>query len=224
MNTKRVLVCGGRDFDNADMIDEVLREIQPGLVIHGAARGADSLAGEWAERNGVPVETFPADWRKYRQAAGPIRNKQMLDEGKPDLVVAFPGAHGTANMMRQATDAGVSVFEVSDEGDVRAVKRRKLPTVEDVVSLCSQGKRVCPMPTHWDRVYTMLVRRAAHLGVPPPPNPLILSGWGPSTDEHKRERLMLQLTWADENGVLPLCFDMLERMRETHWKHIGDGL
>ena len=52
--------------------------------------------------NGVVVEEFKADWDKFGRAAGPIRNAQMLREGKPDLVVAFPGGRGTANMVAQA--------------------------------------------------------------------------------------------------------------------------
>jgi len=83
------------------------------VVIHGAAPGADTLAGRWAELRRVPVEAFPADWEKHGRAAGPIRNAPMLAEGKPDLVVAFPGGRGTANMCKQARAAGVKVVEVS---------------------------------------------------------------------------------------------------------------
>jgi UDP-N-acetylmuramoylalanine-D-glutamate ligase len=60
----------------------------------------------------IPVETYEADWDTHGKAAGPIRNKRMLDEGKPDLVVAFPGGRGTANMISQARKAGVEVIEV----------------------------------------------------------------------------------------------------------------
>jgi hypothetical protein len=84
-----------------------------GLVIHGAARGADRMAGEWAATAGVPVAEFPADWRRYRRGAGPVRNRQMLVEGRPDLVLAFPGKSGTENMVRQATAAGVPVRRIT---------------------------------------------------------------------------------------------------------------
>ena len=52
---------------------------------------------------------YPANWKKHGRAAGPIRNKQMLEEAKPDLVIAFPGGAGTANMVKQAREAGVKV-------------------------------------------------------------------------------------------------------------------
>ena len=81
-------------------------------IIEGGAKGADKLAREWAASRGIPVRTFKADWRRYGRGAGPQRNEQMLDEGKPDLVVAFPGGSGTASMMRLARAAGVRVQAV----------------------------------------------------------------------------------------------------------------
>lgn len=82
-------------------------------VIHGAAPGADFLAGWWAMTNNIPVRAFPADWRKYGKRAGFRRNQQMLDEGKPDIVFAFPGGNGTKDMVKRAKAAGVPVLEIS---------------------------------------------------------------------------------------------------------------
>jgi hypothetical protein len=112
----RVLVCGGRNYDDACQMSICLAAIHKhgaGIseVIHGAARGADTLAGEWAKARGIPVLVYPADWEKHGRAAGPRRNEQMLREGKPDLVVAFPGGRGTAHMVRIAKEAGVKVLE-----------------------------------------------------------------------------------------------------------------
>jgi hypothetical protein len=70
------------------------------------------MAGEWADVFGVPFRIFPANWKKHGRAAGPMRNQQMLDEGKPDLVIAFPGGSGTADMVRRAKAAGVPVETV----------------------------------------------------------------------------------------------------------------
>lgn len=107
------MVCGGRDYADWNTIDSVLDLICPAVVIHGGARGADSLAGRWArETHGVVEETFPADWDKHGKAAGPIRNQQMLDEGRPNLVVAFPGGAGTADMVRRSRSAGLLVLRV----------------------------------------------------------------------------------------------------------------
>jgi hypothetical protein len=76
------------------------------------ARGADSLAVRYAEQYKCPVEKFPALWDVHGRAAGPIRNQLMLDEGKPDLVLAFPGGRGTAHMIDIAEKAGVEVHRI----------------------------------------------------------------------------------------------------------------
>ena len=68
------------------------------------ARGADRFAQEWANANGVAWIVYDANWTKHGRAAGPIRNQQMLDEGRPTLVVAFPGGRGTADMVRRARE------------------------------------------------------------------------------------------------------------------------
>jgi hypothetical protein len=108
----RVLVCGGRDFADGELLSETLNRIGVTVLIHGAARGADSMAASWAAARQISAESYPADWHRHGKAAGPIRNKQMLDEGKPDLVVAFAGGRGTANMIRQARAARIRVIEV----------------------------------------------------------------------------------------------------------------
>jgi hypothetical protein len=107
----RALVCGGRDYNDADRVWQVLARVSPTVVIEGCAAGADRLAEGWAKLAGVTLIHFPADWRKHGKAAGPIRNKQMLG-AFPDVVVAFPGGRGTENMVAQAIAAGVQVIKV----------------------------------------------------------------------------------------------------------------
>ena len=81
------------------------------LLLHGDARGADRLAGEWAQERGIEVLACPADWKRHRRGAGPIRNRQMLDE-RPDLMAAFPGGAGTRNMIEIARTARLRVIVV----------------------------------------------------------------------------------------------------------------
>jgi hypothetical protein len=108
----RVLVCGGRAFDDAMTLGSWLGGIHKNhgieVLIEGGAPGADFMARKFADWMGIPVETYPADW-SLGKAAGPIRNLQMLEEGRPDLVVAFEGGAGTRNMVKQARRAGVEV-------------------------------------------------------------------------------------------------------------------
>jgi hypothetical protein len=112
----RVLVCGGRNYSDSIQLSTVLCQIDAEraftALIHGGASGADRIASIWARDGGIPVESYPAEWGKFGYAAGPKRNRQMLQEGKPDLVIAFPGGKGTANMVAQARAAGVKVIEV----------------------------------------------------------------------------------------------------------------
>lgn len=112
----RVLVCGGRDFANRDLLFAALDAIHAKrnfvLEMDGDYRGADRLAKDWAEWRGIRRLPFPADWTRYGGQAGPIRNQQMLDEGRPDLVVAFEGDNGTADMSRRALRAGVELIEI----------------------------------------------------------------------------------------------------------------
>jgi len=113
----RVLVCGGRHYSDRAKMAEVLAQLLPPMppieLINGCAPGADMLARDWALARGITIQYFPADWGKHGRAAGPIRNQQMLDQGKPDLVVAFAGGRGTADMVRRARAAGVRVHEVA---------------------------------------------------------------------------------------------------------------
>lgn len=114
----KVLVCGGRTYDRADRIEDVLNELhaERGFtqLIHGGAPGADTLADQWARRKGVPSTGFPADWTLHGSAAGPIRNQAMADE-LPALGVAFPGGRGTADMMRRLRLKGIEVIEITGE-------------------------------------------------------------------------------------------------------------
>lgn len=113
----RVLVCGGRDYADAEALnaelDAIHAEFGISEMIHGAARGADSLAAAWAESRGIPTRAFPAEWDKHGKAAGFRRNETMLQE-HPDAVIAFPGGKGTAHMVRLAVAAGVNVRPVSE--------------------------------------------------------------------------------------------------------------
>ena len=114
----RVLVCGGRDLNNQEIVDSTLNKLDAlqkiTCLIHGGARGADSLSGIWAQSKNIETIVFPADWNRYGKSAGYIRNSQMLTEGIPDLVVAFPGGKGTKNMIELAKKANVPVLNHFD--------------------------------------------------------------------------------------------------------------
>lgn len=117
----RMLVCGSRNWANGELLyhclDKIAEVLRVDVVIEGEARGADTMARNWAARRAIPVETYPANWHGDGLGAGPIRNRRMLTEGKPDLVVAFPLARsaGTRHMMNIAEQAGVKVLTMPDD-------------------------------------------------------------------------------------------------------------
>lgn len=121
-----VLVCGGRNYSDRTRAYAELDRVcfadgnKDVMLIIGGANGADKLAADWffarlsMNRDYLMhVQTFPADWKKYGKAAGPIRNQQMIDEAKPELVVAFPGGRGTEDMVRRARAAAIPVVSVN---------------------------------------------------------------------------------------------------------------
>ena len=112
----KVLACGSRGYGDAELIREAFKALpegEPITVIEGGARGADTLAKGVAGEFGFAVEEHLPDWERHGRAAGVIRNQKMLDEGKPDLVLAFgldiPLTPGTADMVWRAKKAGVPV-------------------------------------------------------------------------------------------------------------------
>lgn len=140
----RILVCGSRHWDDEDFIRVVLhgllqaREGRPFLVIHGdngydakgkalwgkadklAVRGADKLAGKVARDLGLKVKKFTPDWDKHGKGAGPIRNDEMLEKGKPKYVIAFADytftgkgeGTGTYDMLTKAAARKVPCYTI----------------------------------------------------------------------------------------------------------------
>lgn len=112
----KLLVCGGRNYNDKlavyGALDRAHAKREITLLIHGACRtGADALAEAWAKGREIPYLGHPAPWKLYDKAAGPLRNRLMLELYAPDGVVAFPGGAGTADMIQRAEMAGLKVWE-----------------------------------------------------------------------------------------------------------------
>lgn len=113
----RVLICGSRDYEDSfnffGTVERILdeRQIIDPVIIHGAADGADTLADDYAKVNYYRCLRFPAKWPLYGKRAGTLRNIQMLEEGKPHLVIAFPTKEsiGTRHMISISQKAGIPV-------------------------------------------------------------------------------------------------------------------
>lgn len=110
----KIIVCGGRDWRDAGAVDRVLTVAHEkrniAMIITGGAKGADGLAARWAHANAIPYLTAPANWQKYGDAAGPVRNEWMIDQ-VVDGVIAFPGGRGTADLIARARRADVKIWQ-----------------------------------------------------------------------------------------------------------------
>lgn len=116
-----VLVTGGRDYSDAETVAAALGQLDVQVLIHGGARGADTLAREWARDMLIPAVVYEADWHRHGRRAGPLRNEAMVagaphiarEYGATAVVVAFPGGRGTWDCTRRAREHGLPVWQVT---------------------------------------------------------------------------------------------------------------
>lgn len=119
----RLLVYGGRNYPSGDTynwleryaeqeVRDVLKDqtARIGVVIEGGADGADRGAFDWGRDKHLAMMRFPAKWRTHGKSAGPRRNQLMVNQGKPDVGIEFPGARGTADMAARLLSAGVPII------------------------------------------------------------------------------------------------------------------
>jgi hypothetical protein len=132
-----IVAGGGRDLAwPVERIASALLQRSGGravhLLLHGGARGADQAIGRAAHQLGWRVQSLAAEWRRFGRCAGPIRNRQLLEQALLEaqahtspafsasvLVIAFPGGAGTASLVQQARRSAarspvpIAVMEVS---------------------------------------------------------------------------------------------------------------
>jgi len=119
-----ILACGDRNWTDFLAIYTTLQQYQnkATLIVHGGARGADTLAGEAAEALYLPIKVFRANWDAHGKAAGPIRNIEMFKKSNPDLVIAFhdklSSSKGTKHMVDYARSRGAKVILVSSKLEI----------------------------------------------------------------------------------------------------------
>lgn len=111
----RVIIAGSRHFDPQYAISLVSQAIsESGFeiteVIHGAARGID-LAADAFCRGRYPIQSFPAEWGKYGNRAGPMRNAKMAEVGEALILVWDGKSPGSRNMLQTAQRRGLKVYQ-----------------------------------------------------------------------------------------------------------------
>ena len=111
------VVTGGRDFKRERFVFTILNLFPISKLYVGDAKGLDATSREWGFDKGIVVYDFKAEWDQHGKAAGPIRNRQMLEKAKHDsegraILIAFPGGRGTENCVRTAKDLGFIIIRV----------------------------------------------------------------------------------------------------------------
>lgn len=125
---KRVIIAGGRDFDDFDYLYDKMVQTLGGtfwnehacaeefdfnvrdiMILSGKARGADTLGERFAEQCGIKVIEFAADWDKHGKAAGPIRNEELAQNADVAIVFWDGKSRGSRNMIDNALKYGLEL-------------------------------------------------------------------------------------------------------------------
>lgn len=85
------------------------------FLVAGDASGADELAIFWAQTRKISHARCYADWNAHGKAAGPIRNRFMLEHFKPERLYAFAGGRGTKNCVSIANKLGIEVIHATPQ-------------------------------------------------------------------------------------------------------------
>ena len=123
----RLLVCGDRNWTDKELVKKILAQVSFDVLIEGEARGTDRISREVVKEGQLSCSVLPfhADWDTYHKAAGPIRNRQMIKEGKPDLILAFHNhieeSKGTADMLCIAEDKDIPYCLIEEEIDIVSI-------------------------------------------------------------------------------------------------------
>lgn len=114
-----IIIAGSRSINDERVVEEALAEsgFPIDVIVQGGARGVDTLAKKYAQKNNLPHIEFGANWNKHGKRAGPIRNAEMVRYAKEScecngaLVAIWDGeSRGTFNIITQAFKAGLRVF------------------------------------------------------------------------------------------------------------------
>ena len=115
MERMRVIIAGGRDIDPPSktfwrFLAESGFDID--CVLSGGATGIDAHGEMYALANGIPLETYPAEWDKHGKAAGPLRNAQMARNADALILIWNGKSKGSRNMLQAAVGQNLKIHQV----------------------------------------------------------------------------------------------------------------
>ena len=115
MKQTRIIVAGGRDFEDKELAEAILVDICQGIepehitIVSGGAKGADAIGESLARRNHLNLCIYPANWDKHGKSAGHRRNALMADNADQLLAFWDGESPGTKSMIDKAKAAGLVV-------------------------------------------------------------------------------------------------------------------
>ncbi len=138
----RLLICGDRDWTDQSLVDTIIVRIAKKpieCVIHGGAIGADRMGAYAARQCGLKVIGFQPDWDTYGKAAGVLRNTEMLEQGKPTVVIAFhdwvADSKGTLDMVWKSLTASIPTYLITHtSGEGGRCQRLEVGACQDIVT------------------------------------------------------------------------------------------
>lgn len=117
----RLLVCGGRHLDDARFVRAELSRLHAvnpiTVLIHGGHIVLGTVLEDWARENIIHVVRYPSNWQHLGKRADIIRNAFMIDDSRPDCLLALPGGRNTLDLVYRARSAGIPIAGRLSEGD-----------------------------------------------------------------------------------------------------------
>lgn len=110
----KVIIAGSRKMQDYSLVPLAVEASGFDITeeVCGEAAGADTFGALWAYKNDIPIKRFPADWKRYGNAAGPIRNGEMKEYADAAIIFIWEGSRGSQDMLRKMQDAGKPVYVV----------------------------------------------------------------------------------------------------------------
>lgn len=144
----------------------------------------------------------------------PLPKPQVVEKDSDTAWAMFQALQDGAPAENYATTARDSLDAPSPRPDTRGLKPLSM---DEVMFEARRNNRVCPMPSHWQRLFDLL--KQAGPGLPPPVG---VTEWRGTSSLNKRLILRNQVQWAWENGALEAMFAFLRELPEEKWHHMGD--
>ena len=121
MATRKIIIAGGRSFNNYELLKErcdhylskAIMNKDNIIIVSGTANGADKLGEKYAQEKGFTIERHPAKWKELGKKAGYVRNKEMAEVSNALIAFWDNKSRGTKHMIDLAKERKLHVRVVS---------------------------------------------------------------------------------------------------------------